>query len=372
MRGSKTVFLGLVLSSSVFAQDIEINGTISHVATLPQQKSLTGKVESKQIKLLNVKLSNKGMSVLKNRTKTLNAKKINGLMANKELPNKIELGMNNIPVLDQGNNGSCVTFATTAGINAVINKGDYVSQLCSLQLGTYLAQNGYGESGWSGTNARSVLNQIEHFGVVSKDKQRAHGCGGLNEYPHDEHTPSSSISIEEYHQLSEDVNPSTGVQTPLVWSPILDVYQAVLEQTDTSKTLDEVKQAINGNDRVTVGVLLLNYQEEGFMGAVGRHNAKYDTWTLTPELMRDLYLKPNFGGHEMLITGYDDNAITTDDAGRQYKGLLTLRNSWSEKYGDKGEFYMTYDYFKVLVIEAQRIRDLSGLVETQEVNQNIG
>ena len=103
--------------------------------------------------------------------------------------------------------------------------------------------------------------------------------------------------------------------------------------------------------------LLLDF-DLGMMGAVGTRNSDFDTWVLTPEIARDIYLRPKFGGHEMIITGYDDEAVATDDQGRKHKGLFTLRNSWGDKIGDKGNFYMSYDYFKVLVIEAQRIRTM--------------
>jgi C1A family cysteine protease len=102
------------------------------------------------------------------------------------------------------------------------------------------------------------------------------------------------------------------------------------------------------------------------MGAVGTHNAKDDTWVLTPEIARDIYLRPQFGGHEMVITGYDDNAASVDDQGREHKGLFTLRNSWGDQFGDKGNFYMSYDYFKVLSIEVQRIRAIEMSSDDEE------
>jgi len=56
-----------------------------------------------------------------------------------------------------------------------------------------------------------------------------------------------------------------------------------------------------------------------------------------------------------VITGYDDLAVAIDDQGRIHKGLLTLRNSWGKNVGDHGDFYMSYDYFKLLVLEVQQI-----------------
>ena len=244
-----------------------------------------------------------------------------------------------------------MTFASTAAIDAALGQGDYVSQLCQLQLGNYLAANGYNASGWDGSLGRYVLSQMESYGVVSKEQQKTVGCGGLTQYPaKGQPIPSSYMNPEEYHQLSESINEQ------ISWSPILDIFTA-MDRVDTNKTLNDVKQALKEKDRVTFGVLLLDF-DLGMMGAVGTHNSNFDTWVLTPEIARDVYLRPNFGGHEMVITGYDDDAVATDDQGRHHKGLFTLRNSWGDKIGDKGNFYMSYDYFKVLVIEAQRIRSM--------------
>jgi C1A family cysteine protease len=42
----------------------------------------------------------------------------------------------------------------------------------------------------------------------------------------------------------------------------------------------------------------------------------------------------SLGGHAVLAVGYDDS-----------KKWMIIRNSWSNKWGDKGYFYMPYDYF---------------------------
>ena len=43
--------------------------------------------------------------------------------------------------------------------------------------------------------------------------------------------------------------------------------------------------------------------------------------------------EPSIGGHAVIIVGYDST-----------KKLFKIRNSWGEKWGDKGHFYMHYDY----------------------------
>lgn len=360
MRIPKLFFFSLMVSSSLFAQGIKVVGTIEHTITVPQGKSLTTKPVKQQLKLLKMDLSPSALEVL-NKRAVATIKKPNTLSTSSTLPGKASLGMNDVPVLNQGSHGSCVTFATTAAIDAAINKGDYVSQVCQLQLGKYLEKNGYTASGWDGSIGRLSLGQMELFGIVNKEKQNTIGCGGLTEYPQ-EGMPSEAteMSLEQFHQLSESLaGDGEDSDNKVVWSPILDLYQAVLERTDTNKTLNDVKDSLNKGDRVTFAILLLDF-DLGFMGAVGTHNGSFDSWVLTSEIARDIYLRPfSFGGHEMVITGYDDDAVATDEQGHQHKGLLTLRNSWGDKVGDNGEFYMSYDYFKVLVIEAQRIRNLA-------------
>lgn len=58
----------------------------------------------------------------------------------------------------------------------------------------------------------------------------------------------------------------------------------------------------------------------------------------------------------MVIDGYDDNACATyqtkDGTQKQQCGLLRLRNSLGSQAGDAGDYYMTYDYFKAMIIEA--------------------
>ena len=46
----------------------------------------------------------------------------------------------------------------------------------------------------------------------------------------------------------------------------------------------------------------------------------------------------NSGSHAMIIMGYDDNPIATDNEGRVHNGLFTLRNSWGAEMGNNAYF----------------------------------
>ncbi|KTC84659.1 MULTISPECIES: C1 family peptidase [Legionella] len=352
--------LSAMFSGSLIAQDVKIVGTFTQSVKIPHAQALKNAPRDaadsiEKISLLKVELSDKAKQALANKANNAlsHTRQFAATKLESTYPEQVQLGMNNVPVLNQGMHGTCVTFAVTAAIDAALKQGDYVSQLCSLQLGNYLEQNAYFISGWEGSWGRYVLSQIEMFGVVNKEQQQTQGCAGLNTYPmNDTADIQGAMSVEDYRQMSEDLNEK------VLWSPVLDVYEALNDRIDTNKTINNIKASLNAGDRLTFGILLLDF-DLGFMGAVGKNQTEGDTWVLTPEIARDVYLRPNFGGHEMVITGYDDNAVAKDDQGREHRGLFTLRNSWGKKVGNQGDFYMSYDYFKLLALEVARVRDLS-------------
>lgn len=58
----------------------------------------------------------------------------------------------------------------------------------------------------------------------------------------------------------------------------------------------------------------------------------------------------NLGGHSVLVVGYVDNTVQNAIKfpqlfnGKKTKGYLIIRNSWGETWGDKGYFYMPYEF----------------------------
>lgn len=363
---SLSLYLPAVLfwSASTFAQDFQFVGKIEQPVRPEVQKTIQAQAmrhapQAKEIKLppvtvLKVQLSEHAWSKLQEKADTnLGATPQNRgtVMQGLKQQSSVQLGMNDLPVFDQGPHGSCVTFAISAAISAALDRGDYVSELCQLQLGRYLEKNGYMPSGWDGAFASVVLNQMESFGIVSKKVQYEQGCGGYTSYPTNTlEEPAGSLSLEDYHLISESFPDDLG------WSVVLDQYQVFSDKVSPQATLERVKAALQAGDRLVFGVMLFRI-DEGVAGAVGRYQAPNDTWVLTPEIIAAIYAKDTeVGGHEMVITGYDDYATAVDAKGRVHKGLLTLRNSWGSAYGNEGTFYMSYDYFKALTLDIQRIR----------------
>jgi hypothetical protein len=277
------------------------------------------------------------------------------------LPSSVDVGMNNTPVLDQGRFASCVTFAATAAFDALIGKGDYVSQLCHLELGRYLEQRSDQPSGWNYTQGPTVLNRIMSFGIINKDKQKQGVCGGVTEYPvHSEASIEAQMSLDEFHAAREKVN---GV---FYWESLLTQEQRFHDDDgyDAEKMLLSVKKSLatqlsGRQSRLIFGALLP--VDHCFAGACAKHHQVSDTWALTNAIDNDP--TPQLSGHNMVITGYDDDATVVDNEGQTHQGLLTIRNSWGSNVGDQGDYYMTYDFFKKYTYEVQRIVRRDALLD---------
>ena len=346
----------IVLTAALFAtsaQAFEFTSPVTIQATVTKNGAASN--AKKDVKLMRIKLSSKEQMALMNytpkKTHLLNASSSAGL------PSSINLGMNDVPVLDQGMHGSCVTFALTAALDALIYKSDYISQLCYLSLGKTLEDDSYYPSGWWGTFGGIALDQISRFGVVDKKKESTEVCGGLKTYPSEDFLEEGTgITPKSYKEVSEDV--SGKFNYVQLMNPMLRFESQFADKDQAANVLNQVKTALAKGNRLLVGVYL---QMSPYCGAAAcaTRNKANDTWALTDQLD----LPPtNFGGHEMVVYGYDDNAVAYDRKGTQHRGLLILRNSWGEDVGDNGNFYMSYDYFKKLIMEVHEIREPKDFV----------
>lgn len=339
----------LAFSASIAcASKIELNGQVDVKIPVTDQ---SGVHKTLHFKLPKFKLSSDVRSKIKTKLQQYPAGIRHEIIPKfaEELPPKIDLGMEGTPVLDQGAHGSCVTFATTAAVNATLGTGDYVSQLCSLELGASLAINDeIPYSGWNGSFGDMVLQQLMDYGVVSKNHQKYHGCAGVNEYP---------IDNEEDEGHPMDKSDYTKVSVPIhnvvQWDNLMSDFDIKSRDFPRVDPAWLAKQALAKGQRVSIGTFLdVNY---GLAGAVGTYKARNDTWMLTPEIVMDAVNGEIYAGHELVVTGYDDNAVVMDENGYVNQGLFKVRNSWSKYVGDKGDFYITYDHFNIFVLEMSAI-----------------
>ncbi len=360
---SAVLMLGLGLSSSAFAANVSLQGTIPGVVVLKPENSFnfvsSNSVEEKAVTFQRVILSPEAKRYLAQRVDAAVEQPARLHASLQSLPSAMSLGMNGVPVLDQGRHGTCVTFAVTGALDAALGEqartsgDDHFSPLCSLELGSTLEKQSpvdkNGEhtypSGWDGSWASIVLDQIKTHGFITKKYQHSSGCAGVRQYPlMVESDHGKAMAVGDFDSHSEK---ASGLAS---YKLIMNSNDAFTPRVDTSVVLEKVKTAIATSHRVTFGTLL--DVDQGYNGALGKYKTNNDTWILTPAIAEDAKKGSIEAGHEMIIIGYDDNAEATGPKGEKHKGVLTLRNSWGKRAGDQGNYYMTYDHFKTLVLEA--------------------
>ena len=339
----------LALSSSLaFAAPFSIDGEVD-IKIQPQSNGFAA-LKPLQFKLPRIKISPDAKDYLVKQLKTYPRSNLQSHALMGELPPKVELGMEGTPVLNQGMHGSCVTFATTAALDAVLGAGDYISPLCSLELGSWLAINDKLDySGWNGSWGPVVLDQMMKYGIISTNHQKLHGCAGVNVYPLDNEE-------DEGHPMSEDeyARYSVPISKLVEWKSLLNSADSFSPKTSPEQMVWMAKAQLAKGNRLTIGMFLdVNV---GHAGALGSYKAANDTWMITPQIILDAVYGDIYAGHELVVTGYDDNALVMDEEGNINRGVFTLRNSWSKYAGDQGNYYVTYEHFAFFTDEIQVIR----------------
>lgn len=269
----------------------------------------------KQIALMKLKFNNSDEQTINQRISNL--KNIH-LKFNETISSKKELGMNNVPVLDQGMEPTCITFAVTALLNAIKNKGDFISQQCFLQLSETIASYQC-PSAWNGTWGSCLLNQAKQYGVVNNKD-----CP--NEYPNKYAGP---ISVNQHYDLSNNGQ----------WS-----YSFNYTKLKKANDINIIRNNIANNKRVLVSFLINKYSNTGdpifeYKNGLWRlPSGTYDSKQVCG------YSMEKCAGHAVVITGYDDD-----------NKIFRVRNSWGDKLGANGDYFMSYDYLSVMAINAYTI-----------------
>src|SRR4029077_6692169 len=124
------------------------------------------------------------------------------------------------------------------------------------------------------------------------------------------------MSLDDYHALSQNFKRN------IYYRPIMtlsDIFRwGVDKDKPSAALLQQVKESlVNKPDpfdpdsvgRLTFATMLpVDYCS---VGACGSYHAPFDTWALTDAIKKNPYRK--IGAHEMVIIGYDDNAIVYDN-----------------------------------------------------------
>jgi len=194
-----------------------------------------------------------------------------------------------LPVKDQGTSGSCGGQAWAGALEAAkfIREGEPV-QLSAKDIYShcFIAPEGSQES--------DLINYVENHGVALESD-----------------IPSYDNGQPPTEQFMETIQERTDVQDTDALNQIV-----ISSYTFNGNDINQVKQAID------TGVTVC-----AFYG----NNACWQTGNGVVEVPS---LDQLDWGHWVFLTKYDDT-----------KQLVTVKNSWSDKAGDAGYFYLPYSYF---------------------------
>lgn len=241
-----------------------------------------------------------------------------GITSFSESSDAVDLGMEDVPVLDQGHHGTCVTFSTTAALDATLKKGDYIDQQCTLSLNKALGNN-Y----WNGAdNATQIIDPLKKYGIIPKGE-----CFGA-----------------EYANQAQTVK--------------LTTYQSKSIKNDSDQinytyygtaTLRDLKEGLKAGHRFVIGTALADNGDpisvNGFDMNIDGNQANGGLWACQQPSSDTNYCASQNGGHEVIVIGYDDK-----------QQLLKIRNSWSDQVGDQGDYYMTYAFYNAMVADQTEIK----------------
>lgn len=223
-----------------------------------------------------------------------------------ELPERVSLRQSCGPIRRQGKSGFCHSFAGTAlkNLQETQDWGERRYNFSPLGLAKAVkARDGIAYT--EGSTLLDVCKALCKDGVfdevfypfTSYDQESFKKTGKL-------HFPSMAVTAEEEQHIPK-------------------YYCKNYARVDT---LEEVKLSLANQNPVLLG---MTCSEEIYSPTEGCIGLPLGTFLI--------------GGHAVLIIGYDDTKEKTIH-GRHYKGFLECQNSWGEDWGDKGFFWIPYEY----------------------------
>lgn len=197
---------------------------------------------------------------------------------------------------------------------------------------------------------------MQKYGIITMSYQQQYGCGNskklVKAYPLNDENDKGTIMNDAVFTKHSEL-----IMKDIYLKSLLKAEDAYTPKAKMDTVVTNIKQAITNSHRVVFGTLLdVNDELEQVNGATGTFkNVSNDAWVVTPKVKSDLKAKRIKAGHAMIITGYDDNAEIVGADGVRHTGAFMLRNSWSSEAGNSGTYYMSYEYFKLLAMEAIEI-----------------
>jgi len=195
----------------------------------------------------------------------------------------------NFPVYDQGHLGSCTANAICAAFHFSQLKSGKQAFPPSRLFVYYNERAMEGNIGKdAGAQIRDGIKSVHQVGVPPE-----------TQWPYDIDTFTKKPSGKAYEEA---------------------VHNKALEYARVPQDLDSMKACINEGFPFVFGFMVFKSFMTKEVATTG--------YMVMPSLYDQL-----LGGHAIMAVGYDDS-----------KKHFVIRNSWGEEWGDKGYFYMPYDY----------------------------
>lgn len=208
-----------------------------------------------------------------------------------KLPAKVDHTREMSPVRDQGDEGTCVGFASTVGMKEYQENKDYNKIVNLSPRFLYNECKKIDGIPGDGTTIRTAMKVLKKWGVCQEKY-----------WPY------------KPHQLDK---PRSGAKDDARKFTVF-TYARVLN-------LDELRMNLAQKGPGVIGVQVFK----------GMMDAKKG---LVPMPKKG---ESSIGGHAICPVGYDDQ-----------KALMKFKNSWSESWGDKGYGYLPYEYIKKYMMDA--------------------
>jgi len=270
----------------------------------------------------------------------------------------------NMPVLNQARTGTCVTFASTAGIDILNGGYDSLSIYDSLLEGDKLhlgmidpsVDNTAIEKALNDTNEAEgldmkaipnpvfgsygtiVIAQLATYGAMAEaDADTQQGNFGVNPI-----VASEQIGSGDFEQNVLDEIDSREFSK-------LNFKYTTLDLSKPQNNANKIKKAIDQGKIAMIGI--------GLAPKVGNNGMtdKFYPEKVSPDAPANVWSETNVsptGGHEVLVVGY----YKTDNG-----PLFMIRNSWGKDNGYKGNNFMTVDYINSFMSEANILESSDNL-----------
>lgn len=245
-----------------------------------------------------------------------------------ELPSSVDLRDHLPPIGDQGQYGTCVTWAIGYAMHTYLHgvrRGLTKEQLASpanqfspADLWMSMGSDSKG-TGCDGSSFEPALDVLQRRGITTL-----------------QNAPYSSIRCDE--------------APPQSWTNDAANYKILNYRTiyDTDLTVENLKSHLAQKQVVAFGARL----GDNFM-----------SWTGDGVISSDTYLQPGMqhAYHAMALVGYDDN--------KGPNGAFLVFNSWSTKWGNEGCIWVDYDFFIKSFVYGAFVATVDNNVEPNDDNE---